>query len=111
MSPPAPRFHPLRDRYAAESLALLPKLLILQDRNPYSPTHGSFDRSFWHYRTMDFPCGMSQEFCYPLALAYSLDLPENPYRGVERMRELALAGIDYAPPADSGFIRSPVARP
>lgn len=85
----------LRRRYTDEALLYLPRLIQMVDRNPYSPTYGSFDRSFWHYRTMDFPCGMFQEFCLPLALAYRVPFPDNSFHGVERMRELALAGVDY----------------
>lgn len=86
----------LRRRYTDEALRQMPRLLLMIDRNRYSPTYGSFDRSFWHYRTMDFPCGMSQEFCLPLAMAYAHPFPDNPYYGKERMRELALAAVDYA---------------
>lgn len=85
-----------RDWYAFEALRSLPRLLLMVDTNPYSKTYGCFDRSFWHYRTVDFPCGMSQEFVLPLALAHAMKLPGNRYHGMERMRELALAGIDYA---------------
>lgn len=85
-----------RDWYAFEALRALPRLILMVDKNPYSSTYGCFDRSFWHYRTMDFPCGMNQEFVLPLALAYKYDLPHNRYRGQQRLRELALAGIDYA---------------
>lgn len=86
----------LRRRYSDEALRQMPRLLLMVDRNQYSRTYGSFDRSYWHYRTMDFPCGMSQEFCYPLALAYAHDFPDNEYYRSARMRELALAGIDCA---------------
>ena len=85
-----------RRRYTDEALRYLPRLFQMVDRNPYSPTYGSFDRSYWHYRTMDFPCGMYQEFCLPLALAHTLPFPDNPYHGVGRVRELALAGVDFA---------------
>ncbi len=85
-----------RDWYAFEALRALPRLILMVDKNPYSPAHGCFDRSFWHYRTMDFPCGMNQEFVLPLALAYKMELPHNRYRGMERLRELAIAGIDHA---------------
>jgi hypothetical protein len=44
---------------------------------------------------MDFPCGMSQEFALPLALAYANDYPTNPYYQVERVRELAEAAVKY----------------
>ncbi len=86
----------MRRRYSDEAFLYIPKLFALVDRNPYSPTYGSFDRAFWHYRTMDFPCGMSQEFCLPLALAYRHPFPDNPYFGKERVRDLALAGVDFA---------------
>lgn len=86
----------LRRRYSDEALRFLPRLFQMVDRNLYSPTYGSFDRSFWHYRTMDFPCGMYQEFVLPLALAYAHPFPDSPFFAVERVRELALAGVDYA---------------
>lgn len=86
----------LRRRYTDEAFLYLPRLFQMVDRNPYSPTYGSFDRSYWHYRTMDFPCGMYQEFSLPLALAYAHPFPDNPYYKVDRVRELALAGVDYA---------------
>lgn len=85
-----------RRRYSDEALRFLPKLFALVDRNPYSATYGSFDRAYWHYRTMDFPCGMAQEFCLPLALVYHHPFPDNPWHGVERVRQLALAGVDFA---------------
>lgn len=85
-----------RDWYAHEALRAMPRLLGMVDSNPYSATYGCFDRSFWHYRTMDFPCGMNQEFVLPLALAATLEMPNNPYLGKERVRELALAGVDFA---------------
>jgi hypothetical protein len=66
------------------------------DRNPLSPTYGCFDRQFWHYRTADFPCGMNQEFGLPLALAYAHELPGSRWRGEPRLRELALAAVDFA---------------
>ncbi|MBX7246904.1 MAG: hypothetical protein K1X53_15515 [Candidatus Sumerlaeaceae bacterium] len=88
--------HPWRRRYTDEALLYLPRLFQMVDRNQYSPTYGSFDRSYWHYRTMDFPCGMYQEFVLPLALAHTHPFPDNPYYGVERVRELAMAGVHYA---------------
>lgn len=95
-SPLSPELAALRRRYSDAALRSIPKLLQLIDRNPYSPTYGSFDRSYWHYRTMDFPCGMSQEFVLPLALAYRHPFPDNPYLAKDRMRELAMAGVDFA---------------
>lgn len=94
-SPSAPS-DPRRRRYSDAALASIPRLLGLVDRNRYSPTYGCFDRSYWHYRTMDFPCGMSQEFVLPLALAYVHPFPDNRWHGLERVREIALAGVDFA---------------
>jgi hypothetical protein len=85
-----------RDWYAYEALRAMPRLLTMVDSNPYSATYGCFDRSFWHYRTMDFPCGMNQEFALPLALASTLELPNSPYHGNQRLREIALAAVDFA---------------
>lgn len=86
----------LRRRYTDEALRYIPRLLQMIDKNMYSRTYGSFDRSYWHYRTMDFPCGMYQEFTLPLALAFAHPFPDNEFYQQERMRELAIAGVDFA---------------
>jgi hypothetical protein len=85
-----------RDWYAFEAIRALPRIISLVDKNPYSSTYGCFDREYWHYRTVDFPCGMSQEMCLPLALAYAHPFPNNPYRGKERLKELVVASIEFA---------------
>lgn len=85
-----------RDAYVRESLPLVATMLQLLDRDPISPTAGCFDRQYWHYRTMDFPCGMSQEFVLPLALAWRHPFPDNPYHRQDRVREWTLSGIDFA---------------
>ncbi|HEV3409339.1 MAG TPA: hypothetical protein VG095_03535 [Chthoniobacterales bacterium] len=85
-----------RDVFAREALAQIPKILTLQDRNAHSPTYGCFDRNYWHYKIIDFPSGMAQEFVWPLALVYSLDLPDNPYRGKPAIREWVEAGMLFA---------------
>lgn len=85
-----------RGLYATQALCYLPKILELVDRNILSPTYGCFDRSFWHYKVIDFPSGMSQECVLPLALVYSHPFPGNPYFQKERVRELAIAGIRFA---------------
>ena len=87
---------PSRDLYAELALAYVPHLAQLVDGNSFSPTYGCFDREYWHYRTLDFPCGMSQEFVLPFALLYANEYPGNKYRGWERVRELAVAGIEFA---------------
>jgi hypothetical protein len=88
---------PLRSAIAALVLNDIPKLLTLLDRTPVSPTYGCFDRAYWHYRMMDFPCGMSQEFVLPLALVWSMpELPGNVYYQDPLIRDFVVAGIRYA---------------
>jgi hypothetical protein len=87
---------PARERLAAEALALIPKILVQEDRTPVSRTYGCFDRLYWHTRAADFPCGMSQEFVLPLALAYSLPVPGNPYHQEDAIARWAEAGIRFA---------------
>ncbi|HMS15772.1 MAG TPA: hypothetical protein PKA37_02955 [Planctomycetota bacterium] len=85
-----------RQAYLNCALPQIAQILQLLDRNPLSPTYGCFDRQYWHYRALDFPCGMSQEFVYPLALVFSHPFSGNPYYQQPRIREWALAGIDFA---------------
>lgn len=85
-----------RDVFADLALSYVPHLAGLVDRNPYSRTYGCFDREYWHYRTRDFACGMSQEFVLPFALVYSRPYPGNRWYGQPRMLELARAGMDFA---------------
>lgn len=85
-----------RDLLARRVLADLPKLLTLLDRNPHSPTFGCFDRNHWHYKIIDFPSGMAQEFVWPLALAHALPLPDNPYRGAPAIRDWIVAALRFA---------------
>jgi len=85
-----------RNLFVELALSYFPHLVQLVDRNPFSPTYGCFDREYWHYRTSDFPCGMHQEMCLPLAMLYTTPYPGNRYHGWERLRELAVAGIEFS---------------
>jgi hypothetical protein len=84
-----------RDLFASIALAQIPKILTLLDRNPHSPTYGCCDRNFWHYKIIDFPSGMAQEFVWPLALAFDTDLPDNPFYRQPALRDWVEAGILY----------------
>ncbi len=84
-----------RDLFARKALGQIPKILTLLDRNPHSPTYGCFDRSFWQYKVIDFPSGMSQEFVLPLALVYDLEIDSNPYYRKPMIRQWVEAGILY----------------
>ncbi len=85
-----------RDWYCFEALRALPRIILMIDKNPLSATYGCFDREFWHYRTVDFPCAMNQEFCLALAMAYAHPFPNNPYYQNQRLRELVIAAIEFA---------------
>ncbi len=85
-----------RDGFARAALAHIPHILTLLDRNPHSPTYGCFDRNYWHYRIIDFPSGMAQEFVWPLALAYDTPAEGNPYYRRPVVREWVRAGMDFA---------------
>ncbi|NEP12617.1 MAG: hypothetical protein F6K14_20895 [Symploca sp. SIO2C1] len=86
----------MRNLFAQAALTQIPKILTLLDRNCHSPTYGCFDRNFWHYKIIDFPSGMGQEFVLPLALAYDTDVPENPFYRQPVIRQWVEAGILYA---------------
>ena len=81
--------------YSRLALPYVPRILHLMDQNPYSPNYGCFDRAFWHYSTMDFPCGMSQEMVLLLALVYKNSYPGNSFHQVCRIKELSEAAIKF----------------
>ncbi len=85
-----------RDIFAKKAIEEIPKILTLLDRNPHSPTYGCFDRNYWHYKIIDFPSGMSQEFVWPLALVYSTNISENPFYQKEVLKDWVCAGISFA---------------
>jgi hypothetical protein len=60
-------------------LEAIPRILSLLDKNPYSSSYGSFDRKFWHYKIIDFPCGMQQELVLPLAYVWKTNIKNNIY--------------------------------
>lgn len=85
-----------RDWYLFEAVRSVPRILLMLDRNPLSPTYGCFDREYWHYRTADFPCGMNEEFCLVLALAWATEHPQNPFFHNPRLREFVEAALRFA---------------
>ena len=85
-----------RELFRDAALRQIPKILTLLDRNLHSPTYGCFDRTYWHYRMIDFPSGMSQEFVLPLALAYELNITGNPYHHQPAIKRWVEAGILFA---------------
>lgn len=85
-----------RSLYLKTAFRQIPRILTHLDTDETSPTYGCFDREYWHYRTADFPCGMSQEFVLPLALVFQNKFENNPYYQNLRIREFVHAGIKFA---------------
>ncbi len=84
----------MKEQYLNSCISQLKKILTLQDRNEFSKTYGCFDRNYWHYKTRDFPSGMSQEFTLALALAYTTKFPKNTFYKNKNIFKWVLAGID-----------------
>ena len=85
----------LRDVYAQKAIAQIPRLLGLQNRNPFSPTYGCFHRDYWLYKTSDFADAVRQFGVQALALVYQYDFPGNIYKGQSKVRDWAIAGLDF----------------
>jgi hypothetical protein len=81
--------------YAVKTLSQVPRLLSQLDRNPYSSTYGSFDRSYWHDKATDFSNADAQLGAHTLALLYQFDFPENPYKGQPWIKEWAIAALTF----------------
>ena len=63
------------------------------NQNNLSKDYGSFDRSYWNYRTIDFSSGMSQTNFYAFALAYKVKFMGNIFYKNEKVKKWILAGI------------------
>ena len=85
----------MRNIYAEKAISQVPRLLSLQDRNSFSPTYGCFHRDYWLYKTSDFPDAVRQFGVHALALVYKHDFPNNIYKGEAKIRDWAIAGLDF----------------
>jgi hypothetical protein len=56
----------------------LDRFLTQFSRDPDSPTFGSFDRDFWHYKIRDFSSMVRHQGVVVLDVLYHLDYPDNP---------------------------------
>jgi hypothetical protein len=83
------------ETYIDLALAEVPRILSLQDRNPFSPAYGCFHRSYWLHRTSDFPSAIAQQGVHVLALVWAHELKDNPYYRDRKILEWCLAGIRY----------------
>jgi hypothetical protein len=81
-----------RLRAAADTAAL--RVLSDQDRDPYSPTRGCFDRRYWAWKLVDFPEATFQRHVYPLAML--VQDPASRLNGRSDVYDAIAAGLRYA---------------
>ena len=83
------------NHYLEAVLPQIPRILSLQDRNPFSQTYGCFDRGFWLHRTSDFPSAINQMGSSILALVWAKKFENNPYYQNPKILEWCIASIRY----------------
>lgn len=89
-------FQPNHNPYIEIIKSCIPRLLTLQDRNPFSITYGCFDRPYWHFKTVtDFPNMTCQQAILTLALIYTYPFSENIYFKNKKILEWIIAGIQF----------------
>jgi len=69
-------------------------LLSQQDRDPWSPTYGCFDRKFWGWKLVDFPEATYQRNVYAFSSAYAD--PSGEFHMNPALHACILAGLQYA---------------
>lgn len=85
----------IREVYAQKAISQIPRLLGNQDRNSFSPTYGCFHRDYWLDKTSDFPDAVRQFGVHSLALVYKYDFPGSIYQGKVKIRDWAIAGMEF----------------
>ena len=85
----------MKQIFLEKALERIPYLLSLQDRNPLSPSYGSFDREYWHYKKTDCPYSSVQGAAFPLAILYKNKLPINPYYKNNKIRDWIIASLIF----------------
>jgi hypothetical protein len=81
--------------YRELALAEAWRLASLVDRNPHSPTRGSFSRTHWGWKFEDFPFPRMQEGVYALCRLHDLDDDRNPLRGSADVAQWIAWGFEY----------------
>lgn len=80
--------------YLGPVIEAAPRLLGTLDREPLSPTWGSFDRDHWAWKFRDFPINMLQAGVLPLAWLWRHPAPGNRWAGNGQVHRWILAGLD-----------------
>lgn len=73
----------------------IPRLLSLEDREPFSKTYGCFDRTHWGWKFTDFPGARFQEGVYTLAYLFCRSFVGNSLIAKDRVLEWARAGMNF----------------
>lgn len=89
------RFQPMRDVYIYPILNNTQRLLGLLDRNVSSDTYGCFDRDYWHYNIVDFPCARKQESVLTLALLYLINHKDNGFYQNREIFDYIIASLRF----------------
>lgn len=86
-SPAAPFLEAIRSRAAL--------VLGMLDREPFSPTYGCGDRTYWAWKFVDFPGARFQEGLCALSYLYAVPFEGSPYHANPRLLEWIAAGFDF----------------
>ncbi len=81
--------------YKKYGLHMIIRVLTNLDRDPLSPTYGSFDRDYWNYKIRDFSSAILQQSCLPLALVYTYSFEGNIYFKNELIKNYAISAVKY----------------
>jgi hypothetical protein len=81
--------------YKRYCMHVLVRILSNLDRDPMSPTYGSFDRSYWNYKIRDFSSAVLQQGCLSLSIVYKNNFEGNIYFNNPKIKEYAAASIKY----------------
>lgn len=63
------------------------------DRDEDSPTFGSFDRNFWHYKITDFNSDILQQGIYTLVGLYKKEIPNNYKKN--KLKKLIVGSVSF----------------
>jgi hypothetical protein len=81
--------------YRAAILQEAPRVLGLLDREPFSPTRGCSDRTWWAWKFTDFPGPRFQESVCVLSFLFATPFDGNPYHGNANVLEWIGAALGF----------------
>lgn len=85
----------MKDRYLSQVLQCTPHILSNLDRDPLSPSYGSFDRKYWGWKFKDFSDATLQCAVMPLMRVWQIQHSDNPYYGSLALKQWIHAAMDY----------------